>query len=197
MNEYMTKALEIISEWNAKSGEERYSFCRNCVYKSIKNGRKLKAGNEIGDATNDTYIKVATQMQDAGKLARNIERRASQGFIDSLAAIITRAANAVLQRESNQEKRDSVIISDTAINGNGEEYSLFDTIAGAADTETAATIRATLKDFYNSLDSRNKIIFGGMMKGQTEREIAPTVGISNVATHNRMTKIRAQLAAIL
>jgi len=197
MNEYMTKALEIISEWNAKSGEERYNFCRNCVFKGIKNGRKLKAGSEIGDATHDTYIKVAAQMLDADKLSRNIERRANQGFTESLAAIITRAANATLQREIDQEKRDSVVISDTAINGSGEEYSLLDTVAGSADTETAATIRATLTDFYNSLDSRNKIIFGRMVQGKTEREIAPIVGISNVATHNRMTKIRAQLAAII
>ncbi len=197
MNEYMTKAMEIISEWNAKSGEERYNFCRNCVYRSIKNGRKLRAGNEIGDAVNDTYVKVATQMLDAGKLARNIEQRASQGFTDSLAAIITRAANAVLQREINLEKRESMVISETAINGSGEEYSFLDTVAGAADTERAASIRATLKDFYNGLDSKNKIIFGGMVQGKTEREIAPTVGISNVATHNRMTKIRAQLAAII
>jgi len=51
MNDYMTKALEIINEWNAKDVTERYNFCRNCVFKSIKNGRKLKAGSEIGDAT--------------------------------------------------------------------------------------------------------------------------------------------------
>jgi len=50
MNEYMTKALEIINEWNAKDGTERYNFCRNCVFKNIKNGRKLKARSEIGDA---------------------------------------------------------------------------------------------------------------------------------------------------
>lgn len=197
MNEYMTKALEIINEWNAKDGTERYNFCRNCVFRGIKNGRKLKAGSEIGDAINDTYVKVAAQMLDADKLARNIERRANQGFTESLAAIITRAANAVLQREIDQEKRESMVISDTAINGNGEEYNLFDTIAGAADTETAATIRATLKDFFGGLDSKNKIIFGGMMEGKTEREIAPTVEISHIATHNRMVKMRAQLAAML
>ena len=197
MNEYMTKALEIINEWNAKDGTERHNFCRNCVYRSIKKGRKLKAGNEIGDATNDVYVKVAAQLLDADKLAKNIERRASQGFTESLASIITRAANATLQRESDQEKRDSVVISETTTNGSGENYSLFDTVAGTADTERSATIRATLKSFYSSLDSKNKTIFGGMVKGMTEREIAPTVGISHVATHNRMVKIRAELAALI
>ncbi len=197
MNEYKVKALEIIAEWNAKDGTERYNFCRNCVYKSIKNGRKLRAGSELGDAVNDTYIKVAARLLDADKLARNIERRASQGFTESLAAIITRAANATLQQRIDREKRESVVISDTAINGSGEKYSLFDTVAEAADTERSAIIRATLKDFYSSLDAKNKTIFDGMVKRLTEREIAPSVGISSVATHNRMTKIRAELAALL
>ena len=35
------------------------------------------------------------------------------------------------------------------------------------------------------------------MEGKTEREIAPTVEISNIAVHNRMVKIRAQLAEML
>lgn len=197
MNEYMTKALEITAEWNAKSGEERLNFCRNCVFKAIKEGRRLAHGDELDDAVNSTYELVAGKLLDAEKLARNIERRANQGFTESLAAIVSRAAKATLQREIDQEKRDGVVISDTATNGNGEEYSLFDTVAGTADTERSAIIHTVLKDFYNSLDSKNKIIFGGMAKRLTEREIAPSVGITNIAVHNRMQKIRAQLAALL
>ena len=197
MNEYKAKALEIIAEWNERSGEERLNFCRNCVLKGIREGWRLAHGDELDDAINSTYELIAGKLLDIDKLAKNIERRASQGFTDSLAAIINRAAKATLQREIDREKRDSVVISDTATNGSGEEYSLFDTTAGAADTERAATIRATLKEFFAGLDSKNKIIFGDMVKGMTEREIAPTVEISNIAVHNRMVKIRAQLAALL
>ena len=197
MDEYKAKALEIIAEWNERSGEERLNFCRNCVLKGIREGWRLAHGDELDDAINSTYELVAGKLLDVDKLAKNIERRASQGFTDSLAAIINRAAKATLQREIDREKRDSVVISDTATNGSGEEYSLFDTTAGAADTERAATIRATLKEFFAGLDSKNKIIFGDMVKGMTEREIAPTVEISNIAVHKRMVKIRAQLAALL
>ena len=197
MNEYKAKALEIIAEWNERSGEERLNFCRNCVLKGIREGWRLAHGDELDGAINSTYELVAGKLLDVDKLAKNIERRASQGFTDSLAAIINRAAKATLQREIDREKRDSVVISDTATNGSGEEYSLFDTTAGAADTERAATIRATLKEFFAGLDSKNKIIFGDMVKGMTEREIAPTVEISNIAVHKRMVKIRAQLAALL
>lgn len=197
MNEYIDKALKIVAEWNAKSGEERYNFCRNCVLKGIREGRRLAHGDELGDAINTTYEIVAGKLMDADKLAENIMRQANKGFTDSLAGIVSRAAKATLQREIDREKRDSVVISDTATNGSGEEYSLFDTVAGAADTERSAIILATMTDFYNGLNSRNKTIFNGMMEGKTEREIAPTVGITNIAVHNRMVKIRAALAEML
>ena len=182
MNEYKGKALEIINEWEAKDSTERYNFCRNCVLKALREGRRLAHGDELDDAINSTYEAVAWKMLDVDKLAENIKRRASKGFSDSLAGIVSRAAKAKLQREIDREKRDSVVC---------------DTVGGAADTERSAIIRATLKDFYNGLDAKNKIIFDGMVKRLTEREIAPTVGISSVATHNRMVKIRSKLAALL
>ena len=201
MNEYKGIDLEIINEWEAKDCTERYNFGRNCVLKALREGRRLAHGDELDDAINSTYEAVAWKMLDVDKLAENIKRRASKGFSDSLAGIVSRAAKAKLKREIEREmsraERDSVVISDTATNGSGEEYSLFDTVAGAADTERSAIIRATLKDFYNGLDAKNKIIFDGMVKRLTEREIAPTVGISSVATHNRMVKIRSKLAALL
>lgn len=86
MNEYKAKALEIVAEWNAKSGEERLNFCRNCVLKGIREGRRLAHGDELDDAINSTYELVAGKLLDIDKLAKNIERRASQGFTDSLAA---------------------------------------------------------------------------------------------------------------
>lgn len=196
MNEYKTKALEIISAWETMTGREQRDFCRNCIRRSIREGRKLKPGNEIDDAINDTYIKVAERLADADKLARNIERRANKGFSDSLPAIICRAANAVLQRQIDQAERESMTVSDATINSSGQEYSLFERIAGTADTEKAAVIRATLKDFYAGLDATNKIIFNGMAEGKTERELAPTVSLSNVAIHKRMTKIRTALATL-
>lgn len=197
MNEYEVKALEIISAWNALDGNEQRDFCRNCVARSIREGRRLKPGNEIDDAINDTYIKVAERLADADKLARNIERRANKGFFDSLPALICRAANAALQREIDRSERESMTVSDSTANASGQEYSLFERIAGAADTEKAATVRAVLNDFYDGLDATNKIIFKGMANGLTERELAPAVSLSNVAVHKRMSKIRTALATLI
>ena len=197
MNEYTIQAQEIINEWNAMTGAAQEAFCRACTCKAIKGGRRLAHGDELDDAAHSAYLKVLDQLADADKLARNIKKRADAGYGDSLPGIVSRAAKAVLQREINREDRDSVVISDTATNSSGETYSLFETIAGTADTERAATIRATLKDFYSQLDVTSKAIFGGMIQGKTEREMAPAVNLSNVAVHKRISKIRSQLAAAL
>lgn len=197
MKKYMEQALTIIGEWNAKTDKEQINFCTNCVRKAIRQGRKLGHGDELDDAINTVYVKVVETMLDADALAKKIERRASQGYDDSLAGIISRAAKAELQREMDEDKRDGrMIISDTATDADGQEYSLIDSIASSANTEKASTIQATLKDFYSGLDERNKTIFKGMVKGKTEREIAADIGISHVATHKRMTRIRAGLAAM-
>ena len=197
MDKYMMQAQEIISEWESKNGEEQQAFCRNCVLKSIRGGRKLKPLDEINDAVNSTYIEVMDRLIDVDELARNIEQRASKGFSDSLPAIVTRAANAVLQREVDRAKRDSVLIDNITTTEDGQQLDVLDTIATMDSTEDTAIISVTLKDFYTRLDSKNKLIFDGMVQGKTEREIAPIVGISNVAVHKRIAKIRAALASIL
>lgn len=195
MNEYMNKAMEIISEWNDMTPEQQLKFCQVCVCKAIKRGRTLKPLYDLEDATQETYCKMLQRLADADKLARNIERRASKGYKDSLPAIVTRAANATMEGIAYRHAKDSKATSQTTTVG--ETLDLSDTVAATDDTEKSATIRATLKDFYNSLDSKNKIIFSGMVKGETEREIAPAVGITNIAVHNRITKIRKELAALL
>lgn len=196
MNEYMNKALEIINEWNDMTPEQQLNFCKACVCKAIKRGRTLKSGYDMEDAVQETYCKMLQRLPDAGTLAKNIERRANKGFGDSLAAIVTRAANATMEGIAYRHRKDSKTTSQTTT-ADGEPLDLLDTVAATDDTETSAIFRAALTDFYNSLDSKNKIIFGGMMEGKTEREIAPSVDISNIAVHNRMVKIRAALAAMI
>lgn len=83
MNEYKAKALEIVAEWNEKSGEERLNFCRNYVLKGIREGRRLAHGDELDDAINSTYELVA------GKLLvlTNWLRRSSGGPVRALPTV--------------------------------------------------------------------------------------------------------------
>lgn len=197
MNGYKIQALEIITEWNTKNGEERYNFCRNCVLKAIREGRRLAQGDELGDAVNSTYATVAGKLLDADKLTLNIERRANKGYGDSLPAIVTRAANAAMEGIAYHGSKDSKATSRTITSEDGGEIDVLDTIAAPQNVEESAIFRATLQQFVKGLNETNQKIFTGRIKGLTEREIAPSVGISNIAIHNRMVKIRAELAALL
>lgn len=197
MNEYMNKAQEIINEWNDMTPEQQLNFCKACVCKAIKQRRTLKPGYDMEDAIQETYCKMLQRLPDVGTLAKNIEQRANKGFGDSLAAIVIRAANATMEGIVYRHRKDSKATSQTTTTADGETLDLLDTVAATDDTEKAATIRATLTDFYNSLDSKDKIIFCGVMEGKTEQEIAPAVEITNIAVHKRIGKIRAGLAALL
>ena len=179
-------AIEIITAWNALTPEQQINFCKACVCKAIKSGRTLKAGYDMEDATQEAFAKVLERLANVGKLEADCKRREDSGKPDTLAAVVCRAANVTMENIAYHHHKDSKATSQTTTT-DGETLDL---------TEQAAIIRAELKRFVSGLGDTNKIIFAGMVDGLTERELAPTVGISNVAVHNRMVKIRAALAAI-
>lgn len=188
-------AIEIITAWNALTPEQQINFCKACVCKAIKSGRTLKAGYGMEDATQEAFAKVLERLANVGKLEADCKRREAQGKPDTLAAVVCRAANSTMEGIAYRHHKDSKATSQTTTT-DGETLDLLDSIPATDDTEQAAIIRAELKRFVSGLGDTNKIIFAGMVDGLTERELAPTVGISNVAVHNRMVKIRAALAAI-
>lgn len=197
MNEYKIQALEIINQWNDMTPEQQIKFCQVCVSKAIRRGRTLKPLYDLEDATQEACCKVLQRLQDADKLARNIERPVNKGYGDSLPAIVTRAANAAMEGIAYHGSKDSKATSRTITSEDGGEIDVLDTIAAPQNVEESAIFRATLQQFVKGLDKTNQKIFTGRIKGLTEREIAPSVGISNIAIHNRMVKIRAELAALL
>lgn len=190
-------AIEIITAWNALTPEQQINFCKACVCKAIKSGRTLKAGYDMEDATQEAFAKVLERLANVGKLEADCKRREAQGKPDTLAAVVCRAANSTMEGIAYRHRKDSKVTSQTITTEDGESFDLLDTVAAANDTERAAIIRAELQRFADGLDDTNKTIFKGMVNGKTEREIAADIGISHVATHNRMTKIRTALAAML
>lgn len=189
-------AIETINEWNALTPEQQINFCKACVCKAIKAGRTLKPGYDLDDATQETYCKVLMRLANVDKLETDCKRRADNSKPNTLAAVVCRAANATMENIAYQHRKDSKTTSTEIATADGETLDLLDSIPATNDTEQAAIIRAELQRFVGSLDDTNKTIFAGLVDGLTERELAPTVGISNVAVHNRMVKIRAALAAI-
>lgn len=190
-------AIEIITAWNALTPEQQINFCKACVCKAIKSGRTLKAGYDMQDATQETYCKVLKRLANVDKLEADCKRRADNGKPNTLAAVVCRAANATMENIAYHHRKDSKTTSTEITTADDETLDLLDTVAATDDTEQTAIIRAELKRFVSGLGDTNKIIFAGMVDGLTERELAPTVGISNVAVHNRIVKLRAALAALL
>lgn len=192
------KAIDIINQWNAISGEDQLKFCEKCVKLAIKQGRRLKPGYEFDDAVQDTAERVLKVLANPAKLDADTEQRESQGKAgNTLAAVVCRAANNSMASIFHHGGKHSKATSRTITTKDGYEIDVLDTIAAKDDTEKAATIRAALKAVYDKLDATNKIIFSGMVNGLTERELAPAVSLSNVAVHKRMTKIRTALASMV
>lgn len=191
-------AQEIINQWSAMSGEDQYKFCENCVRLAIRQGRRLKPGYEFCDAAQDTAERVLKLLANPAKLDADTERRESQGKAgNTLAAVVCRAANNSMATISYHSGKDSKATSRMIISDDGHEIDVLDTIASKASTEDAAITRIILSDFYNGLDITNQIIFDGMARGMTERKIAPAVGISYVAVHKRIAKLRTALTSII
>ena len=65
--------------------------------------------------------------------------------------------------------------------------------SGRDNTEQSAIIRATLDGYRATLDDIGQQILELVAAHMTEREIAKIVGISNVAVHKRIVKMRVAL----
>ena len=68
--------------------------------------------------------------------------------------------------------------------------------SGHDNTEESAIIRATLDSYRGELDEIGQQILELVAAHMTEREIAKVVGISNVAVHKRIAKMRAALESL-
>lgn len=191
-------AKEIANKWNSMTDDQQIELVWKCVWTKINQGRTVAPSDTLDDVFQSTFEGVLTRLENLDKLEAYGKRRESQGKApDTLAGVVFRSANAVLARSAYNGKKNGKATRWTITSQDGDEIDVLDTVAAAAGTERAATIRATLKEFFAGLDSKNKIIFGGMVQGRTERELAPTVEISNIAVHKRMVKIRAALAEII
>lgn len=192
------KGKEIISEWNAKTPEQQFTFCENCVKRAIKSGRTLKPGYDMDDAVQSTFAGVLERLADTDKLDADSKRRESQGKTpNTLAAVVCRAANNAMQHIAYHSVKEGKATSQTITDEDGKELDLLETIAAVDDTEASAIIWATLQRFITTLDATGQQIINGRINGLTERELAPIVGISNVAVHNRLTKMQKVLATML
>lgn len=195
--ENTNNAVAIINEWNSLTPQEQINFITACTFKIVK-AQPTGTRYEINEVVNEAWLRIADNMT-ADKLTAINERRTDQGKAPiTLASVVYRAARASIATISYSEKKHAAASVRMVKSEDGKEADYIDTMAtSGADTEAAAILKTTLEQFAASRDEIDQQIIGGLMGQQTEREISAVVGISPVAVHKRIAKIRAELTALL
>lgn len=211
-----TNATAIADEWANMADADKVRIMTACVRKAAK--------NEIGYSTEDHYlqfaevpafgcwgphdfdefisetcIRVLGKLSDLDKLTATNERRAAQGKRPmTLVNVVYNAARASIAAVYYQDSKHGAAYDWKISDGEGNTASYLETCCGdrTADTETSAIIRVDLERFRAGLDAIGRQILEMVAAHKTEREIGKAVGISNVAVHKRIVKMRAALESL-
>ena len=206
-------ALEIVREWADMADADKVRMMAACVRKAAKNEIGYSTEDhylqfsevpafgcyrphDFDEFVNETCIRVLSRLADVDKLTATNERRAAQGKRPlRLVSVVYNAARAsiaaVYYADSKHGAAYDWQIEDGE--GNAASYFFFNGTATTENIETAAIIRADVERVRNGLDEIGKQILEMVAAGKTEREIGKAVGISNVAVHKRIVKMRAAL----
>lgn len=195
-------------EWAATTPEGQVDWLTRCVWRASKDLIKYSTadhyqrsaenqaytlrGHEMTEYVDMAWIKVAEALK---RVESTNAKRAEKGREPiTLRSIVYNAAKAAYQQVLDHDTKYSREGEDYEINdGDGNTISVMDTVASEDNTENAAILRAELKQFSKGLDEIGRKILGMLVQYKTEREIAAEVGISNVAVHKRIAKMRAAL----
>ena len=143
--------------------------------------------HDFDEFVSETCIRVLDKLADLDKLAATNERRAAQGKRPMrLVSVVYNAARASIA---------AVYYADSK-HGAAYDWEINDGEGNAVNTETSAIIRADLDAFRDGLDEIGRQILEMVAAHKTEREIGKAVGISNVAVHKRIVKMRAALESL-
>lgn len=206
-------ALEIVKEWADMADADKVRMMAACVRKAAKNEIGYSTEDhylqfsevpafgcyrphDFDEFVNETCIRVLSRLADVDKLTATNERRAAQGKRPlRLVSVVYNAARASIAAVYYADSKHGAAYDWQIEDGEGNAASYLETCCGdtTENTETAAIIRADVERVRNGLDEIGKQILEMVAAGKTEREIGKAVGISNVAVHKRIVKMRAAL----
>lgn len=206
-------ASAVVNEWAAMNDNDKIRMMSACVRKAAK--------NEIGYSTEDHYlqfsevpaygcyrphdfdefvsetaIRVLGKLGDIDKLTAANERRAAKGKRPiRLVSIVYNAARASIAAIYYADAKHGAAYDREISDEDGNSASYLETMCSDThqDTERAAIIRAGLDSYREGLDEIGQKIMEMVIDGKTEREVGEAVGISNVAVHKRIVKMREAL----
>lgn len=199
------------NEWAAMSEGEQVKMMSACIRKAAKNRIRYSTEDhylqysevpafgcygphDFDEFLSETTIRVINSL-DIERLTITNERRAAKAKKPiTLVSIVYRAASASIEAIYYQDSKHGAAYDYEISDGEGNTISVMETVASKDDnTENAAILRAELKRFSKGLDEIGRKILEMLVQHKTEREIAAEVGISNVAVHKRIVKMRAAL----
>lgn len=178
----------IITEWNGMTTEEQIKMITACVFKAAKKdaGTHIltQYGHEINEFVNEAWERIIKKLEPDELTACN-NRRAAHGkqpiTLVSMVYKSARAAIAALCYQDNKTARTTDYFTDA------RAYSI------PGNVETAVITTVDLERFMYGGNAIDQTILELVSAGYTEREIAVEVGISNVAVHKRIVKMRSEL----
>ena len=198
----------VIKAWARRSSAEQVDMLQAAVKKAA--GAEVGAArvaafwaaHELDEVTNDAWLKLAERL-DEGYLERQNEKRAEAGKAAlSLVTLVYRAAKDTIRGYLPDMER-SAARADNVTEQDGETLDLFDVIEDARNgdgrelvnrpTEAAALVSVSLAEFSKKRDEIDRMIIEGIRDGYKQNEIAQACGVSAVAIHKRLQKIRAAL----
>ena len=148
---------------------------------------------------NETWLKLAERLTPE-YLDRLNNKRTHDGKEEiTLVSLVYRCAKDAIRSIYEQDIKHGRAQAYTIVDNHGDEYDYIDIMAVSArdNTETSAIIRAAFRSILNDMDNTDRIIIECKRYEMTEREIGAITGISCVAVHKRIVKIRAALTVAM
>ena len=129
-----------------------------------------------------TWIGTVERL-DAARLSKANERRAVEGKAAlTIAQVVYRAAHGAAELHRYDFDKHSALPLECW------------TAVVDGDMEDRIIDRLTMEDFIAQRDDRDKAIVQFTIMGHTERETGKAIGISGVAVHKRVTRMRKSLS---
>lgn len=180
--------MTIIQEWNGLTGDQQHDFIRACVFKAAKNEFGISSlyqhGHSIDEYISGVWIDLMESRLTPINVERdNTERERAGKAPTTLVSMVYKSVRAVISTAIRHDRQ--------ADNRDGGE--LDPEQHAGADTTADAITAMDFENFLAGQDSTNRKICEMKVEGHTEREISAEVGISNVAVHKRIEKIRKEL----
>lgn len=209
-------ADKLAAEWAALDTAAQMRFMTACVRKAAKNDigystedhylqfTEIPAfalhGHDFDEFVNETWLRIAGKLGDPAKLARVNEKRAASGKRPlSLQKLVYDSAHASIAAIYYADIKHGRAAVREIVDADGDVYSYVETMCSNRrdNTEDSAITRVITEQVISRFDLTGRRIWSYNRLGLTEREIAQHVGISNVAVHKRIVKMKKAIADAL